>query len=45
VVEVADGEANRLLRLVEALDELDDVEEVHSNFDIPDAVMEAEAAA
>jgi YebC/PmpR family DNA-binding regulatory protein len=44
VVEVADGEANRLLRLVEELDELDDVEEVHSNFDIPDAVMEAEAA-
>jgi YebC/PmpR family DNA-binding regulatory protein len=45
VVEVADGEANRLLRLVEELDELDDVEEVHSNFDIPDAVMEAETAA
>src|SRR4051794_25057287 len=44
VVEVADGEANRLLRLVEELDELDDVEEVHSNFDVPDAVLEAEAA-
>jgi YebC/PmpR family DNA-binding regulatory protein len=45
VVEVAGGDAGRLLRLVEALDELDDVEEVQSNFDIPDSVMEAEAAA
>ena len=45
VVEVADGEARRLLALVEDLDELDDVEDVHANFDIPDEVLEAEAAA
>jgi transcriptional/translational regulatory protein YebC/TACO1 len=45
VVEVAGSEAERLLRLVEALDELDDVENVHANFDVPDAVLEAEAAA
>jgi YebC/PmpR family DNA-binding regulatory protein len=44
VVEVADGEARRLLALVEDLDELDDVEAVHANFDIPDEVLEAEAA-
>jgi YebC/PmpR family DNA-binding regulatory protein len=44
VVEVGDGEAGRLLRLVEGLDELDDVEAVHANFDIPDEVLEAAAA-
>ena len=44
VVEVQDGEARRLLALVEDLDELDDVEAVHANFDIPDEVLEAEAA-
>ena len=43
-VEVGDGEAGRLLRLVEGLDELDDVEAVHANFDIPDEVLEAAAA-
>jgi YebC/PmpR family DNA-binding regulatory protein len=45
VVEVAEPEAGRLLRLVGALDELDDVEAVHANFDVPDAVLEAEAVA
>jgi YebC/PmpR family DNA-binding regulatory protein len=45
VVEVGEREARRLLALVEALDELDDVESVDANFDIPDAIMEAEAAA
>jgi len=45
VVEVGEPEAGRLLRLVEALDDLDDVEAVHANFDIADAVLEAEAAA
>jgi len=45
VVKVGGGEANRLLRLVEALDELDDVESVTANFDIPDEVLEEAAAA
>ena len=44
VVEVTDGDAARLLRLVEGLDDLDDVEAVHANFDIPDEVLEAAAA-
>jgi YebC/PmpR family DNA-binding regulatory protein len=33
-------EAERVLRLVEALDDHDDVQAVHANFDIPDSVME-----
>ena len=45
VVAVGGGEANRLLRLVEGLDELDDVESVTANFDIPEEILEAEAAA
>jgi len=44
VVEVAGADANRLLRLVEALDELEDVEEGESHFDIPHEVLEAAAA-
>src|SRR5436190_2510389 len=44
VVQVTDGDASRLLRLVEGLDDLDDVEAVHANFDIPDEVLEAAAA-
>ena len=39
-----EGEARRLLTLVEALDELDDVEAVHANFDIPEEILEAAAA-
>jgi YebC/PmpR family DNA-binding regulatory protein len=34
-------EARRVLRLIEALDDLDDVQNVWSNFDIPDAVLAA----
>jgi transcriptional/translational regulatory protein YebC/TACO1 len=34
-----------VLRLVEALEELDDVQNVYSNFDIPDEVIEAISAA
>ncbi len=37
----AEGEAKRVLRLIEALEEHDDVQNVFSNFDIPDAVMAA----
>jgi YebC/PmpR family DNA-binding regulatory protein len=41
-VEVADeSESKRVLRLVEALDDHDDVQNVYANFDIPDAVMAA----
>jgi YebC/PmpR family DNA-binding regulatory protein len=41
-IEVAsDSEAKRVLRLIEALDDHDDVQNVYANFDIPDAVMAA----
>ncbi len=39
-VDVGEGEARRLLALVEALDELDDVEAVHANFDVADEILE-----
>ena len=42
MVEVeAEGEAKRVLRLIDALEDHDDVQNVFSNFDIPDAVMAA----
>jgi transcriptional/translational regulatory protein YebC/TACO1 len=31
--------AIKVLRLVDALEELDDVQDVYANFDIPDAVL------
>ena len=37
-------QARTLLRLVDALEESDDVQDVYFNFDIPDAVLEAEMA-
>ncbi|HVB93183.1 MAG TPA: YebC/PmpR family DNA-binding transcriptional regulator [Acidimicrobiales bacterium] len=41
-VEVTDeSEAKRVLRLIEALDDHDDVQNVYANFDIPDSVMAA----
>jgi transcriptional/translational regulatory protein YebC/TACO1 len=47
VVEVTEErEARALLRLIDALDEHDDVESVHANFDIAAELMEeVEAAA
>jgi transcriptional/translational regulatory protein YebC/TACO1 len=33
--------AKKTLRLIDALEENDDVQEVYSNFDIPERVMEA----
>ncbi len=36
-------EAERMLRLMVALDELDDVQKVYANFDIPDDILEAAA--
>jgi YebC/PmpR family DNA-binding regulatory protein len=45
VVEVSgEAEARALLRLMEALDDHDDVEAVHANFDIPEALIEQAAA-
>ena len=38
-------DAQQVLRLVEGLEELDDVEAVYANFDIPDEVLEAQGAA
>ncbi|HJS72344.1 MAG TPA: YebC/PmpR family DNA-binding transcriptional regulator [Acidimicrobiia bacterium] len=40
LVHVDEGNARKLLRLIDALDELDDVQEVFSNYDIDDSVME-----
>jgi YebC/PmpR family DNA-binding regulatory protein len=43
-VEVAtEAEAKRVLRLLEALDDHDDVQNVYANFDIPDEIMAAYA--
>ena len=39
-VPVEEGEARKLLRLIDALDDLDDVQSVHANYDIADEVME-----
>ncbi len=46
VVEVSGAaEARAMMRLMDSLDEHDDVDAVHANFDIPDALIEeAEAA-
>ena len=44
VVEVGPGDASTLIRLMDALDEHDDVEAVHANFDIPSEVLERVAA-
>ncbi len=39
-VEVSDGaEAQRVLRLLDAIDDHDDVQAVHANYDIPEAVL------
>ncbi len=44
VVEVEAGDASALMRLMDALDDQDDVEAVHANFDIPAEVLEQAAA-
>ena len=44
IVEVGEGEAGSLMRLIEALDDHDDVDAVHANFDIPAHVLEAVSA-
>ena len=41
-VEVTDAEdARKILRIIDALEDNDDVQDVYSNFDISDALMEA----
>lgn len=44
-VEVKGNDAKSLLSLIESLEEHDDVDEVHANFDIPEDVLEKLAAA
>ncbi len=44
VVEVGDTDARAVMRLMEALDDHDDIEAVHANFDIPAQVLEEIAA-
>jgi transcriptional/translational regulatory protein YebC/TACO1 len=39
-VPVEESDARKILRLIDALDDLDDVQAVFSNYDIDDAVME-----
>jgi transcriptional/translational regulatory protein YebC/TACO1 len=44
-VEVADeSAAKKVLRLLDALEENDDVQDVYANFDIPEQVLEAVAS-
>lgn len=40
-VRVEGETAQKLLRLIEGLEELDDVQKVHANFDVPEEVLEA----
>ena len=35
----SEGDARKVLRLVDALEELDDVQNVYANFDIPDSIL------
>jgi YebC/PmpR family DNA-binding regulatory protein len=44
-VRVEGKEATSVVRLIEALEELDDVQAVYANYDIPDEVLEAISAA
>jgi transcriptional/translational regulatory protein YebC/TACO1 len=45
VVDVGPAEARKLLNLLDALDEQDDVDQVHANFDIGADVLEEVSAA
>jgi YebC/PmpR family DNA-binding regulatory protein len=44
-VKLQEKAAEQMLKLMEILDEHDDVQKVHANFDIPDEIMEKVAAA
>ena len=42
VIDVSDeGDAKKILRLMDAIDDHDDVQNVYANFDIPDEIMGA----
>ena len=40
LVEIDEAQAGRLMRLIESLEDLDDVAAVHANFDVPSEVLE-----
>jgi len=42
-VKVAGEEAQKIIKLVQSLEEHDDVQNVHANFDIPDEILEQES--
>jgi YebC/PmpR family DNA-binding regulatory protein len=44
-IKLEEKSAEQMLKLMEILDEHDDVQKVHANFDIPDEIMEKVAAA
>ena len=44
IVEVEEGDAGRLVRLMDALDDHDDVQNVSGNFDISEKEIEASLA-
>src|ERR687892_346737 len=44
-VEVGESDAPALLRLMDALEEHDDVDSVHANFEVPEEILEKAAAA
>ena len=44
MVQVDGGDASTLMRLMDALDDHDDVEAVHANFDVPAEMIEQAAA-
>jgi transcriptional/translational regulatory protein YebC/TACO1 len=44
-VRVEGKDAHSVMKLIEALEELDDVQAVYANYDIPDEVLEAISAA
>ena len=44
VVDVAEGDAPQLLRLMDALEEHDDVDSVNANFDVPEEILTRVAA-
>lgn len=44
LVPIDEGQAGRLVRLIDALEELDDVDAVHTNFDVPAEVLERVAS-
>jgi transcriptional/translational regulatory protein YebC/TACO1 len=44
LVPVEEAQAGKVVRLIDALEELDDVDAVHANFDVPAEVLERVAS-